>query len=221
MTIGSVQIFPEESGKELEVKTFSIISGILFSFLVQAFAYAVDLGGFSGNGASDSGIPPSVFGCKVGGSGSVTLTIQNVLAVRTAEQEPFKNGKLLDNGRGGKDSVLEYSADPSAFSKIYVLGLGSNWPSKKAAIDSLDLSKALGQAAIVSGNVTVSVRMTGEYQPVNLVVEGSQGRAWGGVVGVGFQSKNNKGQPLLLLPIDCNEGKDEYQKALEVMRQRP
>ena len=180
---------------------------------------AVDLAGYSGSG-SDSGIQPSVFGCKAG-SGVVTLTVQNILAVRTAEETPLRGGKLLDNNRGGKDSILEYAGDPSAFSEVYALGLGGNWPSKKVTIGSLDLSKALGHAQIRGKDISVQVRMTGAYQPVNLVVKGSQCLAWGCVVGIGFQAKNNKGQPLLLLPVDCNEGKSEYQEALAAMRQRP
>lgn len=214
--------FPEKSGEEFRMKKIQKLVYAIVGFALLFLAVpvgAVDLAGYSGSG-SDSGIPPTVFGCKVG-SGVVTLTIQNILAVRTAEETPLKGGKLLDNARGGKDSVLEYAADPSAFSEIYVLGLGSNWPSKKAVIGSLDLSKALGHAQIHGKDVSVQVRMTGEYQPVNLVTNGSQGLAWGGVVGIGFQAKNNKGQPLLLLPADCNEGKSEYQEALSAMRQRP
>ena len=186
-------------------------------------AAAVDVGGYSaGSGsAADSSIPHSVFECKKTGSADkVTLTIRNILAVRTGKEVPFKNGKLLDNGRGGKDSVLEYASDPTAFAEIFVFGLGKNWASKSAAIDSLDLSKALGRAQIQSESVSVDVRMTGDYQPVTLVVNGSQGLAWGGVVGDGFQGVNVDGKPYIMLPIDCNQGSEGFGEALGVMKKR-
>lgn len=201
-------IFPEKSGKECLMKlkgALVLVYGCMFSMGALA---AGGIAGYEPAGAGD-GKAPTVFTCQAWENG-VVLTIENLVLVRIDREGQLPTGARTDkNEAGAKVSVLRYEDNPEAFSQgtMFAIPLGKNWPAKGPNIEAIDLERRIG-AATVTGNkisIHVTIPQGAQWQPLNLVFEGSFGRAWGGVVGEGFQARNKNNSPLLLVGRDCQQ----------------
>lgn len=145
-------------------------------FLISVFSSAL----FADDG------PMNLSFTRVAPDGGYTVTASRVVAIFTSNPGSTGAQQLPDTYVKGK-SVWILKALPEG-SRLYAIGLGSDWAGQGPDIKGIDLTKAKAEAPIVGGMAKLDfVRPEGqECRVLNLVVVLPDGtRAWGPTTGDG------------------------------------
>ncbi len=147
-----------------------------FSILAIVFSSAL----FADDG------PMGISFTRLATNGEYTVTTTRVVAIFTADPHLAAAQQLPDTYVKGK-SVWILKALPEG-SRLYAIGLGSDWAGQGPDIKGIDLTKAKAEAPIVGGMAKLDfVRPEGqECRVINLVIVLPGGtRAWGPTTGDG------------------------------------
>jgi hypothetical protein len=149
-------------------------------FFAMIFVFA-----FSSVSFADDG-PMGISFTRVAQDGGYTVTASRVVAIFTSNPGSTGAQQLPDTYVKGK-SVWILKALPEG-SRLYAIGLGSDWAGQGPDIKGIDLTKAKAEAPIVGGMAKLDfVRPDGqECRVINLVIVLPDGtRAWGPTTGDG------------------------------------
>ena len=147
--------------------------------------FAIFVFAFSSVSFADDG-PMSIGFTRVAQDGGYTVTASRVVAIFTADPHLAAAQQLQDTYVKGK-SVWILKALPEG-SRLYAIGLGSDWSGQGPDIKEIDLTKAKAEAPILGGVARLDfVRPDGqECRVINLVIVLTGGtRAWGPTTGDG------------------------------------
>jgi len=138
--------------------------------------------GYDGTGAAGSSDGPLALGFSdVTADGKYSVTASRVVAIFTTDPSIAGTDKRDDTYAKGKSSVWILKTLPVG-SKLYAIGIGSDWAGNGPDIAKIDLTKAKASGEIKAGAATLGFsRPSGEScRVVNWVVVLPDGkRAWG------------------------------------------